>query len=63
MIHKYGGDNCNQKEADAAIEFAKAILETATVHCMHNKGGSNPATRRGVIPAAPVATPGQKDKK
>ena len=26
MIHKHWGENCNQKEADAAIEAARAAL-------------------------------------
>jgi hypothetical protein len=27
MIHKYGGEICNQKEADAVINTGKALLE------------------------------------
>jgi hypothetical protein len=26
MIHRYGGDGCNQREADAAINAARALL-------------------------------------
>ena len=30
MIHKYGGDGCNQKQADAAITAARAAIAKAT---------------------------------
>ncbi len=30
MVHKHWGDNCNQKEADAAIQSAKAAIAKAT---------------------------------
>lgn len=29
MIHRYGGEISNQKEADAAIEFAKKTMKRA----------------------------------
>lgn len=30
MIHRYGGDGCNQKEADAAIKAGLAAIAKAT---------------------------------
>jgi len=30
MIHRYGGDICNQKAADAAIDAGRAAIEKAT---------------------------------
>ena len=29
MIHKYGGDNCNQKESDAAIKAGREAITKA----------------------------------